>query len=366
MRKFYVIVLLVLITQSGLFAMDKKFQKAYDLFYNYQFEEAEDYFIKQVESTDDPFPFYAFYSYSLVRSQLANAEYETAIANADKVIAEYRPIFESYLKEHPQDADARFFYTVLLAGKMRIYLKEILYKEIIKEAPKILSNKVRIDRHSDGKFYEMSFGTGSFDYYLAVIGENFGFGGMFNNTKSNGISDLLEAYENATYTKWEAAIVLMYVYLYDIRNYSECEEYFNDFLRKYPKNLEVLAIAAECSFYQSKWRKGDIYLKQITKLLNQDLLRNDRGWRARLKYLEGVKSMLKDENIKALTYLNEAYELDAFEYSWHRTMILKYIGDVYLNMGDVNTAKRYYERVVNSKDICPHIDETKALLRSFD
>jgi tetratricopeptide (TPR) repeat protein len=76
--------------------------------------------------------------------------------------------------------------------------------------------------------------------------------------------------------------------------------------------------------------------------------------------------MLKDENIKALTYLNEAYELDAFEYSWHRTMILKYIGDVYLNMGDVNTAKRYYERVVNSKDICPHIDETKALLRSFD
>lgn len=365
MKKIYVIILLVLVTQSGLFSMDKKFQKAYDLFYNYQFEEAEDYFIKQVGNAEDPFPYYAFYSYSLVRSQLANAEYESAMENADKIIAKYRPVFESYLKDHPQDVDARFFYTVLLSGKMRIYLNQISYKKIIKEAPKILSNKAKIDRYSQEKYYEMSFATGAFDYYSSVIGENLGIGRIFTNTKSNGIADLHDAYENGKYTKWEAAIVLMYVNLYDKTNYSECEVCYNDFLKKYPKNLEVLSIAAESSFYQSKWGKGDIYLKQITKLLNQGLLRNDRGWRARVKYLEGVRSMLKDENIEALGFFNEAYELDAIEYSWYKAIILKNMGDIYLKMGNESTAKYYYERVVNGKEISPHIQETKDLLRSL-
>lgn len=365
MTKFYVLLVLFLIAQSSLFAMNENFQKGYDLFYNYQFEKAEEYFKDQIKTAKDPFPYYAFYSYSMVRSRLANAEYEGAIEKADEVIAAYSPIFESYLRDHPQDVNAQFFYTVLLAGKIRIYLNKMAYMEIIKEAPRILSVKATIDHYKKSEFYEMSFGVGAFDYYLSVVGSNLGLGGLFNSTKSDGISDLIAAYENAEYTNWEAAIVLMYVNLYDKMDYAACDSLTLTFLEKYPKNLEVLAIAAECSFYQKKWHEGDIYLKHIVKLLNQDILRNKKGWRSRVQYLEGVRSMLQDENIYALEHFNKAYEMDAIEYSWYRAIILKYTGDVYLKMGLVRTAILYYEEVTTGIEISPHVREAKDLLKSL-
>ncbi len=365
MTKRYMIIFLVLITVSGLFAIDEAFHKGYDLFYNYHFEEAENYFKEKMKDAEDPFPYYAFYSYSKIRSSLANAEYSTAMDEADKVIHTYRPVFESYLQQHPDDVNAQFFYTALLAGKMRIYLNKMAYMDILKEAPRILANKVSIDKYSKGEFPEMAFGTGAFDYYLSVVGANLGLAGIFTNTRSDGLADLSFAYKNAEYTNWEAAIVLMYVDLYDKMDYEACEVLYKDFLEKYPNNLEVLSIAAEASFYQARWREGDIYLKHIKKLLNHGILRNDKGWVAKIKFLEGVRAMLKEEHVQALEYFNEAYEMNAIEYSWYQAIILKYTGDIYLKMGFVRTAKLYYEEVANGIEISPHVREAKDLLKTL-
>jgi hypothetical protein len=365
MKQFKIIILTFLITFAGLFAMDEAFTKGFDLFYNYQFEEAEAYFKEQMKNVEDPFPYYAFYSYSKIRSQLAYAEYETALENADQVIQTYRPIFETYLQSNPSDVNAQFYYTVLLAGKMRIYLNKMEYMQILKEAPKIMANKVTIDRYADPEFLEMNFGTGSFDYYLSVVGGNFGMKNLFSNSKSDGIRDLWITYEKAEYTRWEAAIVLMYVYLYDKMDFVVCDELCSDFLAKYPDNLEVLAIAAESAYYQSKWSEGDSYKRHISKLLKNGLLKSDRGWQARLTYLEAIRAMEKEEYVDALDLFNRVYEMDANEYSWYRSIVLKYTGDVYLNMGLVRTAKLYYEETANSLEISPHVREAKDMLKSL-
>ncbi|MEA2076905.1 MAG: hypothetical protein U9O95_02690 [Candidatus Marinimicrobia bacterium] len=365
MRKYFYILLFVLILGSGLYAMDKEFTKGFDLFYNYHFDEAISYFKEKMETADNPFPYYAFFSYARIRSMLANADYDNALTNADKTIKMYRPAYEDYLQKNPQDVDAQFYYTVLLSGKMRIYLNKMEYLLILKEAPRILSNKLTIDRYTNKDFSEMKFGTGSFDYYLSVIGGNFGFANLFSNSKSDGIRDLWSAYEHAEHTRWEAAIILMYVYIYDKMDYETCSELCNDFIDHYPDNLEALALASECAYYRANWGKGDTYKKHINKLLKQGLLYNDKGWRARVLYLEGVRAMLKEENVDALDYFNKVYEMDAIEYSWYKSIVLKYTGDVYLKMGLVRTAKLYYEETANSLEISPYVREAKDILKSL-
>ena len=365
MKRSLYIILIVLIAVSGLFAMDKKFKKGFDLFYNYRFNEAVEYFKEKMKDSNDPFPYYAFYSYAQIRSDLANAYYDEAGPNADNVISLYRPIFESYLKDNPSDVDAQFSYTVLLAGKMRIYLNKMEYMKILKEAPRILANKMTIDRYTDEDHIEMKFGTGSFDYYLSVIGGNFGMGGIFSNSKSDGINDLWDAYRRGEYSKWEAAVVLMYVFMYDKMDYETCRELYQDFLKKFPDNLEVLSIAAECCYYEARWSEGDKYKKHIDKLLEQNILENKTGWIARQNYIMGVKAMLQEDNIEALQYLNDAYELDAIEYSWYRSIILKYTADVYLKMGMTRTAKLYYEKTAESMEISPHVREAKDILKAL-
>ena len=357
--------LIVLFAVTGLFAMDKEFEKGFDLFYNYHFNEAIDYFRIQIQETDDPFPYYAFYSYANIRKDLANANYEKAGENADEVIMTYRPIFESYLKENPSDVDAQFYYTVLLAGKMRIYLNKMEYMKILKEAPKILANKITIDKYTNSDYIEMKFGTGSFDYYLSVIGGNFGMSGIFSNSKSDGIDDLWESYRKGEFSKWESSVVLMYVYMYDKMDYETCRTLYSEFLDKFPDNLEVLSIAAECCYYEAKWTEGDKYSKRIDKLLKQGLLDNDIGWIARQNYIKGVKAMLKEENIDALNYFNEAYEQDAIEYSWYRSILTKYTADVYLKMGMTRTARLYYEKTANSLELSPHVREAKDILKAL-
>jgi len=57
--------------------------------------------------------------------------------------------------------------------------------------------------------------------------------------------------------------------------------------------------------------------------------------------------------------------MDAIEYSWYRSIVLKYTGDVYLKMGLVRTAKLYYEQTVNSLEISPHVREAKDILKSL-
>ena len=318
-----------------------------------------------MKDTEDPFPYYAFLSYLHIRSDMANAYYDNAMENADGMIRLYSPIFEAYLQDIPDDLNVQFYYAVLLSGKMRIYLNKMEYMNIMKEAPKILGRKVTIDRYASKDFAEMDFGTGAFDYYLSVIGGNYGMTNLFSNSKSDGIRDLWSAYENAEYTSWEAAIVLMYVYLYDKMDYEQCSQLCNEFLEKYPENLEVLAIASECSYYQAKWNKGDAYKNKISTLLKHGLLDDDRGWKARLNYVEGVRAMLKEDNIEALDRFNTVYEMDAIEYSWYRSIVLKYTGDVYLKMGLIRTAKLYYEQTANSLEISPHVREAKDILKSL-
>jgi len=157
----------------------------------------------------------------------------------------------------------------------------------------------------------------------------------------------------------------MYVYLYDKMDYEQCSQLCQEFLEKYPENLEVLAIAAECNYYQAKWNEGDEYKRQISKLLKHGLLDDNRGWKARLSYVEGVRAMLKEDHIEALDRFNTVYEMDAIEYSWYRSIVLKYTGDVYLKMGLVRTAKLYYEQTVNSLEISPHVREAKDILKSL-
>ncbi|RKY54209.1 MAG: hypothetical protein DRP93_05400, partial [Candidatus Neomarinimicrobiota bacterium] len=122
MKIIKLVCLNVLFTITGLFAMDKVFEKGFDLFYNYHFNEAEAYFKEQMKETENPFPYYAFLSYLQIRSDMANARYEDAMENADEMIRLYSPVFEAHLQNLPDDLDAQFYYTVLLSGKMRIYL----------------------------------------------------------------------------------------------------------------------------------------------------------------------------------------------------------------------------------------------------
>ena len=75
--------------------------------------------------------------------------------------------------------------------------------------------------------------------------------------------------------------------------------------------------------------------------------------------------MLKEDNVEALQRFNEAYEMDAIEYSWYRSILTKYTADVYLKMGMTRTAKLYYEKTANSLELSPHVREAKDILKAL-
>ncbi|MDD3715929.1 MAG: hypothetical protein PHX07_02225 [Candidatus Marinimicrobia bacterium] len=366
MKRIFVSILFVL-SFSGLLlrAESEPFEEVFDHFYNYRFKEARDYLTGKIISLNEAFPCIAFLSYANIRIDLLNARYAGILERSDSMIALYRPVYEKHLNLYPDNVDVQFYYTVLLAGKMRIYLNKMDYIQIIKDGPRILERKLIIDRYSQEPFYDMFFGTGSFQYYLSVVGRNIGLGNMMNQSMDDGIADLENAYRNGKFTKWEAAIALMYVYLYDKMDYTACDELCNTFLKKYPDNLEVRAIAAECSYSMNHFIEGDRHIRHIQRLLDNGILENDIGMRARVLYLKGIRAMLKKEHFNALDFFNQAHELDNIEYSWYKAIILKYIGDVYLEMGLTRTAILYYEETVNSSEIIPHVREAKEQLKKL-
>ncbi len=345
------------------FDMSEEDSEVFEHFYNYRFDETIAYLESKIRTSDYPYPYYAFLSYADIRSRLANAEYDSLNIKTDAMIRKFRPHFETYLQEHPEDVDAQFYYTVLLGGKMRIYLQEMKYFAIIREGPKILSNKITIDHYADEPYADLDFGTGSFDYYLSVIGRNAGFEILSKKPQSNGIDDLWNAYRHAKFTDREAAIALMYIYLYDKTDYEQCESLCKDFLSKYPDNLEVLAIASENACHRERWLEGNRYLRHLERLLNKGILHNDKGWRSRVNYLKGIRAMLKDDHPEALNHLNKVFERDAIEYSWYRAIVPKYIADIYLDMGLKRTAELYYKKAVDSNEMIPHVREAKDTLK---
>lgn len=360
-------ILLVVITVFPVYAIDiwEDNAEIFDHFYNYRFDETIAILKEKMHASDYPYPYYTFYSYANIRSQLANAEYDSLDIKANKTIRRFRPFFEDYLREHPEDVHAQFYYTALLGGKMRIYLQEMDYIAILKEGPKILSNKISIDYYSDEPYVDMDFGTGSFDYYASVVVRNAGFKGILVRPQSNGIDDLRDAYLHGKYTRWEAAIALMYIYLYDKSDHKECEKLYVNFLNNYPDNLEVLAIAAENAFYLNRRAEGNRRIRHIERFLDSGVLHNDTGWRSRLIYLKGIRAMLKNDHAEALNYFNEVYEKDAIEYSWYRAIIPKYIADVYMDMGLTRSARLYYEKSIESNEVIPHVRDAKDSLKKI-
>lgn len=366
MNKLFTKILLLFFSLAAFLpAQVNEYSEVFELFYNYRFRETKSYLREKIETLEDPYSCIAFYSYACIRCDLVNARYENILQRADSTIERYRSIYEKYLDLHPEDVNVQFYYTVLLAGKTRIYLNKMDYFQILKDGPQILSNKIIIDRYAKEPFYDMHFGTGSFNYYLSVVGRNIGLENMMNDTQKDGIEDLVLAYENGKFTKWESAIALMYVYLYDKLDYPACNALCTDLLGRYPDNLEVRAIAAECAFYQQRFLEGDRHIRHIDRLLEDGILENDIGMRARVLYLKGIRAMLRDEHMNAINYFNMAHEMDNIEYSWYKAIVLKYIGDVYMDMGLTRTARLYYEETVNSSEIIPHVREAKDLLKKL-
>lgn len=365
--KIYSKFLLIFISLPAalLFGENTDYTEIFELFYNYRFKETKDLLLNKIETLEDPYPCIAFFSYAKIRSDLINARYDNIMTEADSVIQQFRSVYEKYLELHPEDIYVQFYYTVLLAGKTRIYLNKMDYFQILKDGPKILAKKIAIDRYATEPFYDMYFGTGSFNYYLSVVGRNIGFENLVNDAHEDGIDDLILSYRHGKFTKWEAAIALMYVYLYDKMDFEACDKLCNDFLSRYPDNLEVRAIAAECAFYQERYLEGDRHIRHINKLLDEGILENDIGMRARVVYLKGIRAMLRREHMNAINYFNQAHEMDNIEYSWYKAIVLKYIGDVYLDMGLKRTAVLYYEETVNSSEIIPHVREAKDLLKKL-
>ena len=341
-------------------------EELFERFYNYRFDATVDYLEEKAQEAAYPYPYCAFLSYALIRAKLANAEYADLHAVADSLKARYRPGFETYLAEHPEDADAQFYYMILLAVEMRIYLHEMNYLSIMKRGPQILSRKLTVDKYSEGPYADLDFGTGSFDYYLSVIGRNAGLGKrLTRKSRSNGIDDLWNAYREADFTSWESAIALMYIYLYDKNDHAQCRELTDTFLRNFPDNLEVLAIAAENDYHMHRWFEGNRYLRRIERLLDEGILYNDAGWRSRITYLKGVRAMLRDQHVDALKYFNDVYEKSNIEYSWYTAIVLKYSADVYLEMGLRKTAEIFYEKAVESGEMIPHVRDARNILKKL-
>lgn len=338
-------------------------EEGFDLFYNYKFDQTDAWLEQQALNSDMPLKYNMFRTYNTIRGSLANGNYEGLNDKIDSMIAAYEPSFKAYLRIHPEDVDVQFYHAALLGGKMRLHLHNMSYLEIIKDAPSILLVKGRIDRYSDD-FPDIYFGTGCFQYYMSQFIAIRGLLGTMQETKQNGLADLWKCYLEGSLAKWESAIVLMYVTLYDEMNMTLSLELGETFLKRFPNNLEMLALYIEALFYNEDDKMAESMLEKYEELTHSDLLGNNKNAIYRLTYLYGVEAMMSQDYEEALNYFSSLEGQD-MEYSWYSAIIQKYMGDICLEMGDVSAAKLHYQKTVDTRELISHVIKAKSLLKEL-
>jgi tetratricopeptide (TPR) repeat protein len=272
---------------------------------------------------------------------------ETVVERADEL-----------LEEHPDSRDATFFKAAALGFQGRLHSNRSEWWSAANAARRALSPVLTLaERHPRNA--DFAFGKGIYDYYTALLGEQYAvakpFMGLFpEGDKERGLDALRRTAEDGWFIQTEANYFLLQIqYRYE-ENFRKSVERVEWLRAEHPNNPFFHNFEGRVYAKWGRWRQArDLFDTVLARHYAGRTGYNDHMAEIALYYL-GRSHLVYDEYRKALNYFVDLERLtsseDAGEESFYRTLGRLRQGMVYDALGQREAARQRYRSVLEMTD----------------
>ncbi|RPI16268.1 MAG: tetratricopeptide repeat protein [Ignavibacteriae bacterium] len=214
-------------------------------------------------------------------------------------------------------------------------------------------------------------GMGIYNYAVEYVTDKFPFlkAVLFLFPKGNkelGLSQLKDCMENSKFAKIEANVALCYINLAYEKNYYEAERHALRFFNLYPDNPVAEKFLGRSYAGLAKWNESLTTWKSILNKIDSNKAGYDKTALKRESfYYLGLSNLRVNNPDEALNYYRQSADLSRQIEKDKETPELVFsilgIGMAYDMKGDRNEAIKYYDQVLNMKEI----ENSRQLAQSF-
>lgn len=344
--------------------------------YNIKFDKANDDFI-QLEKAYPKHPAGKFFKAMIIWWQIMldqdNESYDELFEDKLEEVIDF---CDEILDENDQDIDALFFKGGALGFRGRLYsIRKEWFDAALdgKDALPIVYEAYEIDPTNE----DVKLGFGIYNYYAEAIPEKYPFikpAMIFfpSGDKEKGIKQLEAAAEKAKYAAVEAEFFLMNLYYQFEDDYNKALTYAESLHNKYPDNPIFHKYLGRIYVKKGNYHTASLYFLEIKKKYEEKVLGYTDVLMREASYYLGVNYMNKNEielaksSFELCTDLSEKLDERNDEESGFQINGYMYLGRLSANTKNIESAKKYYNKVLDMRDYRNSHDKVKRYLAKLE
>ena len=337
---------------------DAAVQRGIDHIYNLKFEQAEGEFRKLavMDSTHPAGPFFlAMTDWWRIMIDLENTRYDERFhRQLDRVI----DLCDERLDRDENDVTALFFKGGALGFKGRMKFHRDDWFGAADAGRKALPI-VQDASSADPQNYDVFLGTGIYNYYAAVIPEQYPVAKPLMlfipaGDKEKGIRQLQTAAQKGKYARTEAAYFLMQLYYQFEKRYADALAIALDLNARYPDNMLFHKYVGRCHVSMGAWGPAEEVFRDIAGRCERKLPGYNAVTEREARYYLGVTAQNRGEHEPALREFLRCDELsrglDREGPSGFMAMANLKMGMAYDALGRKELAAAQYRKVLGMKE----------------
>lgn len=338
--------------------VQKEGRRGLEMLYNMEFEEAGAIF-DTISRRYPDHPIAPFLKglniwWNHIMLNLPSTAHDDAFFEAmDEVIARC----EALLDEDPDHLDALFLRGAALGFRARLHSNRENWLKAVMDGRRAIGDVREVGQLApDNPDYV--FGKGMYDYYAAIIPENYSFGKaiMFflpEGNRTEGLEQLEQAAQHGRFIQTEAVYFLLQIhYLYE-KDFAKSREYVMWLREQHPDNPYFHSYEGRVYARWGRWREAARIYESVLERYQEEAPGYNAFFAQQALYFIARDRMRADAYEEALRYLVqlEALSAGAADDDPYRAMGRLQQGMVYDALGKRAAAEQRYRQVLEMNDV---------------
>jgi tetratricopeptide (TPR) repeat protein len=240
-----------------------------DKMYNYQFDEAEKYFVKVKEKYPQNPAYSLLQSMSFTLEMTVENSFKSRAAEGLKYLETTVSLAEKMLEKNHRDPEAIFYMLAARSSLAVIYSQTGQTMKAVNEARRAYGLIKTADELKD-KYVDFYFPVGLYNYYVVQYAENHPVFKPFTifftkGDKKKGLEQLNKAIQNGVYSKVESAMYTGHIYLRYEENHVMALKYTQPLVEKYPANVYFKINQCEALVGTKKYKEAEYLAYDLYK-----------------------------------------------------------------------------------------------------
>lgn len=344
-------------------------QRGVELLYNMQFEEANAIF-SEISRRYPNHPIAPFLKglniwWNTIMLNLPDPSHDDAFfAAMDEVIARC----ETLLEEDPDHLDALFLRGAALGFRARLHSNRENWLKAVMDGRRAIGDVREVGQLAPQN-PDYVFGKGMYDYYAAIIPENYAFAKavMFflpDGDREGGLAQLRRAAQNGRFIQTEANYFLLQInYLYET-DYANSRQYVTWLRERHPNNPYFHSYEGRVYARWGRWDRAAQIYHDVLARYQQQTTGYNRFFAQQALYFLARERMRYDGYDEALDYLVklEALSARSADDDPYKALGRLRQGMVYDALGKRDAAVQRYREVLDMADVNDSHDRAEQYL----